>query len=117
MLKLPCNVGEVSDGHHTFDELYDHRNLLFLALMKSQPQLSWFSLLHDDGTSWPGFFICGTGVQTSVCEHYTVTYHMPEQFLELARQTGAPELPVAMLWDGHTPNDVLQRLRDWVSCI
>lgn len=31
-IKLLPNAGEVSDGYHTFDELYEHRVALFIAL-------------------------------------------------------------------------------------
>jgi hypothetical protein len=116
--ELPVlDMGEVSDGNHSFNALYEHRNLLFLALMKSQPRLSWFSQKHDNGGFWPGWFICGTTVWNSAVEHFTITYHMPIELLELARQTNASELPLAQPWDGHTSEDVLDRLRGWLSCI
>jgi hypothetical protein len=34
-LILPCPVGQVSDKYHTFDELYHHRQTLFVQLMNS----------------------------------------------------------------------------------
>ena len=54
-IKLPCDPGEVSDGYHTFNELYEHRHALFLALMKAYPQWSWYSGKHHDGSEWQGW--------------------------------------------------------------
>ena len=34
---------EISDGHHTFDELYRHRIVLFCALCNLLPEISWKS--------------------------------------------------------------------------
>ena len=46
------STGEISDGYHTFNELYDHRIMLFLALMKAASdaglECGW-SRRHDDG--------------------------------------------------------------------
>ena len=105
-IKLPCPVGEVSDGFHTFNELYDHRCLLFLALMKACPEHSWFSLVHDNGEVWSGWFIAGMALPTGKA----ITYHISETYFQLARATGAKELMQAPKWDGHTSKDVIARL-------
>ena len=60
----------VSDGYHTFKELYDHRIALFLALVKSiseqeyhpANQICWKSKKHSDGTMFDGWFIAGIGL-------------------------------------------------------
>lgn len=49
-LYIPCDPGEISDGYHTFNELYQHRCALFLALMASNPSIS----KHHDGSEWDG---------------------------------------------------------------
>lgn len=40
-------AGEISDGYHTFDELYEHRTAIFAAifaaLCKAHPENSWKS--------------------------------------------------------------------------
>ena len=108
-LLIPCNPGQVSDGYHTFDELYDHRCTLFVALMAAHPQLSWMSTKHDDGSMFDGWFICGMDLPTG-----TVTYHLPAQMIGLAQDTGAKVLPSAPKWDGHTPADVVARIREFV---
>ncbi|WP_436351294.1 hypothetical protein [Escherichia coli] len=39
-------MGEVSDGYHTFNELYAHRVRLFSSLMHAYAELSWWSRKH-----------------------------------------------------------------------
>lgn len=105
---LPCEPGEVSDGYHTFNELYEHRHALFLALMKQNSFNSWVSRLHDDGTMMEGWFIAGMNLPTG-----TVTYHLPIRLLDCALATGCNELVRAPKWDGHTSAEVVERLMRW----
>ena len=107
------NLGSQSDGYHTFDELYEHRGLLFCALARSildkNPEANvWKSQKHSDGSMFPNMGICGMTLPTGE----TVTYH-----LEMNEYNYFPgkELDVAPPWDGHTPNDVLQRLRFYIG--
>lgn len=97
------DMGKVSDGYHTFDELYKHRILLFIALMKSHPDVSWWSEKHSDGTSWDGWIIAGMHLPTG-----DITYHLNEIYAPYL--DGIQHLEKAPAWDGHTPNDVLSRL-------
>lgn len=59
----PCDREMISDGFHTFKELYDHRIALFVALCKllnswhidnGSKQFVWRSKLHADGSSYDG---------------------------------------------------------------
>jgi len=43
---IDCEPGLVSDGYHSFNELYEHRNLLFINLMRSNPEISWRANNH-----------------------------------------------------------------------
>ena len=72
---LPDNEKELlSDGYHTFKELYEHRVTLFIALANTHcdllnelydktettsPRLFpfWKALKHEDGTMYDGWFI------------------------------------------------------------
>lgn len=109
-IKIPCKPGEVSDGYHTFDELYGHRCTLFLALMKAHPALSWISTKHHDGSELDGWFIAGIKAPTG-----DVTYHLPARMWSLACATGAAILETGMWWDGHTPAQVVERIQAWVA--
>lgn len=88
--------GETSDGYHTFNELYEHRHALFSNLA------TWKSRLHADGTMFEGWFIAGKDTPKG-----QVTYHIP---LRLWDAFKVPELPNTPEWDGHTSNDVIERL-------
>lgn len=107
------NTGELSDGYHTFNELYEHRHALFLSLMSCLPDHSWYSPRHDDGSSYDGWFIAGIDLLPGVIG--TITYHLPERLLEKVKLTGAMHLEKAPRWDGHTPNDVVERLYNFIK--
>ncbi len=104
------DIGEVSDGYHTFNELYDHRITLFLALCKvidaqeTGPYV-WRSRLHSDGTAFDGWFVAGIG--TAPGEQ--ITYHLPlSRWGECEWMDTRERAPD---FDGHTSADVLARLR------
>lgn len=107
---IPIDFGKLSDGYHTFDELYNHRNTLFLTVMKLMPDIAWFSKKHHGGTAIDGWFIAGLDLPGGA-----VTYHMPAEMLALAHKTGARHLDVAPPWDGHSSKDVLLRLQKLIS--
>lgn len=96
---------DISDGFHTFDELYEHRLALFIALLHSvgADHVDTFkSRKHADGSTWDGWFIAGMKLKGG-----WITYHLPErlwEFLEIAEKEQAVE------WDGHTSADVVARL-------
>ena len=96
--------GEISDGHHTFNELYEHRHILFLAVLMAHREKSWRSKLHSDGTMFDGWFIAG--IDTDFGQ---ATYHLPIRLWELFGSI--KELDRAPEWDGHTSDDVIIRIR------
>lgn len=96
------DLGTNHDGYHTFNELYVHRHLLFLNLVKYNKNISWKSLYHSDGTMFDDMFIAGIKFDNGL-----ITYHLPMKYWKLCDcfdLTNAPE------WDGHTPQDVCDRL-------
>ena len=102
--------GQTSDGYHTFDELYDHRIALFIALCRHvnwhRPGYVWRSKRHSDGSSIDGWFLLGTGKMPGD----QITYHLPlSRWDECA--DFADELTRAPDFDGHTSADVLVRIK------
>ena len=99
--------GEISDGYHTFNELYDHRNLLYLNLMLCNVDISWYSKRHSDTSHYPGWFIAGIGL-----EEGTITYHLPdeEKYWDVLDKSNVKELGFAKDWDGHDSIQVMERL-------
>lgn len=102
--------GNISDGYHTFNELYDHRCTLFLALMKAHKGISWISSAHYDGSTMDGWFVAGMELPTGM-----VTYHLPSSMWSLACETGAKPLVRAPEFDGHTSADVVKRIQSWIA--
>lgn len=104
------DMGKVSDGCHTFDELYDHRCTLFVALMIQNTGISWFSRKHSDGDMWDGCIIAGMDLPDG-----PVTYHLPVKYVEIGLLDSVKELELGKVWDGHDSNDVLIRLTAFVA--
>ncbi len=105
-LYIDGTVGEVSDGYHTFNELYEHRNMLFIKLCRALNRAFyvWKSKTHSDGTTIPGWFILGLNKEPGE----QITYHLP---LYLWDEAGFAEpLLQAPPFDGHTSENVLDRL-------
>lgn len=89
--------GETSDGYHTFNELYEHRVLLWINLCLLQhPKMCYVVENHYDG-----WFLLG--VQTPQGQ---LSYHCPNKYLYLCKIF--PRLQPE--WDGHSSDDVIKRL-------
>lgn len=96
-------TGLISDGYHTFDELYFHRMILFSVICSIHRGKSWRSKLHDDGTMYDNYFIVGI---TTPEGDYSYHYHM--EYWEHFK--GVKELEKAPKWDGHKPSDITRLL-------
>jgi hypothetical protein len=98
----PENIGEQSDGYHTFNELYRHRHLLFLSLCKL---IGNATFLREH---YPGWDAVTLQLPTG-----QISYHIPFEFRTMTLKVAAEttENP----WDGHTSMDVMQRLFDFIE--
>jgi hypothetical protein len=92
-VELPegVSVGQVSDGYHTFDELYECRKVLNALLFNSWAAQGIYdvhkSLRHHDGercfgtTGW--FVVCAVLPEGQVSFHYPVAdwclFHVPAE--------------------------------------
>lgn len=96
-------TGDTSDGFHTFDELYHHRAVLFSLIVACFPSVSWKSKRHSDGTMYDGMFI--VGIETNWGQ---ATYHYDvDEYWDMFR---CRELERAPEWDGHTPDQAIERI-------
>ena len=97
-MTTPEITGETSDGYHTFNELYEHRLALTVALVRKTPDLAWRSLRHHVGGDpmFDGYFIVGLDLPTG-----TITYHYDLKHWELF--DAARTLDNAPAWDGAPP--------------
>ena len=94
--------GKISDGSHTFEDLYLHRAILFATICNQNKELAWKSFLHDDGTMFDGYFI--VGIKTPEGDY---TYHYEGdmwEYFDVEKIERAPK------WDGHKPEDVTRLL-------
>lgn len=98
--------GELSDGYHTFNELYHHRAVLFSVILNQNKDVAWKAKKHHDGTMYDGMFI--VGINTPQGQY---SYHYD---LNLWSLFDIKELEYAPEWDGHKPKDIdrLQSLND-----
>lgn len=109
-LIIPFDAGEVSDGHHTFNELYEHRCLLFIALMQAHPGISWRANNHSDGTMFDGWFVAGMHLSSG-----DITYHLKVRMWKLLDGHGIKTTNKAPEWDGHDSHEVRNRLIAWIK--
>ncbi len=107
IIKSHCDTNKVSDGYHTFGELYEHRIRLFITLCRLiardilRPDKVWV-YVENPSEEW---FLLGINTETGK----QITYHLPARFWSEVCEfaivaTTKPE------YDGHTSQDVLERL-------
>lgn len=106
--------GKISDGYHTFNELYEYRLLynasMFNELAKQNLYDVHKSRLHSDGTvpfGNPDYFIVVAELPTGqISNHYKM------------KDWDLFDIPVkdkANKYDGHSPKDVAERLRKFLT--
>lgn len=98
-----ADVEKMSDGYHTFADLYEQRLILSAALAKNNPH-AWKSKRHEDG-SVPfggGWFIMGFDTDEGC---YTYHYELKDWDLFQCEELGKGKP-----WDGHTSKDVRRLL-------
>lgn len=94
--------GKITDGYHTFDELYYHRMILFSVICNTYKEKAWKSWLHHDGTMYNDYFI--VGIETKKGQ-YSYHYHKDEW-----DNFNVKELELAPEYDGHIPSDITRLL-------
>jgi hypothetical protein len=104
------DMGEVSDGYHTFNELYYYRMLYNAAFFNLLPE-EWVhkSKKHHDGEECfgGGWFIVMANLPTGqISNHYELKYW------DLFK---VPEKEIADEWDGHTPQEAAERLYKYLQ--
>lgn len=109
------NVLNVSDGFHSFSELYEHRHALFCALCKVYDgyitplgsRVSCFkSKLHFDGTMFDDSFIVFMLISNGETREQ-ISYHLPIEWWDKFKLMTTDKAPKH---DGHTGEDVIERL-------
>ena len=106
-------TGETSDGYHTFNELYEFRKLynaaLFNELTKYVGTNVHKSYKHSDGELCFGG---GWFIVTAYLKGKQISNHYENKDWTLFK---CPDREMADEWDGHTPKDVVERLKDFIK--
>ena len=110
----PKDMGEVSDGYHTFNELYEYRMLYNAALFNEFAKQGLYdvhkSRKHSDGeypfgdSNW--FIVMAELPTGQISNHYEMKDWDKFQI---------PEKPLANKWDEHSPRDVADRLTNFTT--
>lgn len=108
------DVGEVSDGYHTFNELYEYRMLYNAAFFNELAKHGLYdvhkSRKHSDGEAPfgdPNWFIVMAELPTGqISNHYEMKDWDKFQ---------VPEREFSNRWDGHSPKDVVERLTKFLT--
>ena len=109
------NTNEITDGFHTFSELYDHRQVLFVELLRENKNMAWWSDRHSDGSLAFGYPYVIAGINTKAgCQ---ITYHIDigdrgctGSWIREILNKEIKKVDFAPIWDRHTSSDVLFRL-------
>ena len=98
------DIGDLSDGFHTFNGLYEQRMILFAVLVKAYRNRAWKSYRHEDGEYCfgGGWFVVGIDTPEG-----SYTYHYENKYWDMF---DCVDLPMAKHWDGHTEADAETRL-------
>lgn len=99
------SVKDISDGHHTFRELYKQRMILFSVICSAYKDLAWKSKKHFDEENDPmfnGCFIVGINTPLGVA-----TYHFKMEYFDMF---DVLELDHAPKYDDYSTDDVMERL-------
>ena len=113
-IKPEIPKGEISDGYHTFNELYRYRMLynaaFFNALAKDGSIKMCKSRKHSDGEKCFGsddWFIVMAILPTG-----QISNHYESKYWDLFN---IPESEIAFEYDGHTPNDAADRIERYLK--
>lgn len=94
------DIGELSDGYHTFNNLYFQRCILFATIVNLNKDISWKTWNHEDGKPCFGggwFLVC---IETPEGPY---SYHYEEKYFDIFK---CKEIEKAKPFDGHTEEDV-----------
>lgn len=115
-------TGETSDGYHTFNELYEFRKVYNAALFNEWGKTDVFykdgqprhktNYVHKSWKHHDGELCFGGGwfIVVAILPTGQITNHYEAKDWDLFK---IPETETALFeFDGHTPQDVLDRLRE-----
>jgi hypothetical protein len=116
---VEVNVNEISDGYHTFPELYRYRMLYNAALFNEWAKVDYWTAqpvieVHKSWKHSDGELCFGGGWFIVVAELPTgqISNHYKEEFWDLFK---IPEKEIPNEYDGHTPAVAADRLYQFIK--
>lgn len=111
------NIGAISDGYHTFDDLYYFRmlyNAAFFNLFFENGGRVFKSPRHSDGKLCfdGGWFIVQAYVPIGDNEYAQISNHYEMKYWHMFK---VEALDQAEEWDGHSEKDVQDRLMNYIK--
>ena len=99
---LTDDSGDLSDGYHTFNQLYFQRCILFAQIVNDHKDRAWKTRCHEDGQPCfgGGWFLVTIDTPSGA-----YGYHFEDRHWDLF---DCEELPKAKHWDGYTEKDVMR---------
>lgn len=101
VVEIPkTGLGDLSDGYHTFNNLYFQRCMLFKQIVHDHKDRAWKTRFHEDGEPCfgGGWFLVAIDTPNGA-----YGYHYEDKYWDLF---DCEELPRAKHWDGYTEKDV-----------
>lgn len=104
--------GEVSDGYHTFNELYEHRHVLFVWLcraIENNPLIrSYKTRKSNDGKAdYEGYFIAWIEFSGG-----QISYHLPNEYWDLLPITEKERYDS---YDDHSSKEAIQKVLEFLQ--
>lgn len=101
VIEIPkTGLGDLSDGYHTFNDLYFQRCMLFKQIVHDHKDRAWKTRFHEDGEPCfgGGWFLVAIDTPNGA-----YGYHYEDKYWDFF---DCEELPRAKHWDGYTEKDV-----------
>jgi len=95
--------GNVSDGYHTFNELYEHRCLLWIIFAHFERDICYWVRDH-----YPNWDLLVMELSPNIGQ---ISYHVKSEYRKFYEGKIQEKLLADHVFDGHTPNDVINRLK------
>lgn len=116
-IEKKVKTSDISDGYHTFWELYKHRFHLYIALCKTKLRFARQEMdcemrvvrskIHEDWLNvweeWGMFLLC---IHTP---YWQISYHLDKEYWDECYFANTEE-KATIPFDGHSADDVLDRL-------
>lgn len=104
--------GDMSDGYHTFDELYEHRCLLYLLWLVEEAK--WGAGRKRE-VFWVKDHFEGWDLVATNVGRKQISYHVPSEYRPVLEKCFVRKESLDDVFDGHTSQAVAQRMKERIN--